>query len=132
MHDEQDLAGPINRRGFLGTGAGALAAASAVGIGRETAGQTEPKSKTTQSAVLPKRTLGRTGVEVSMLNLGTWRSVGLDRILRFAWANGIRYIDTAKSYGSEPAIGRWLQAMPEVRKDIVPGHQGPSPDRPRN
>ena len=53
-----------------------------------------------------------------MLNLGTWRSVGLDRILRFAWANGIRYIDTAKSYGSEPAIGRWLQAMPEVRKQI--------------
>ena len=36
MHDEQDLAGSINRRGFLGTGAGALAAASAVGIGRET------------------------------------------------------------------------------------------------
>ncbi len=33
-----------------------------------------------------------------MLNLGTWQSVGLDRILRFAWANGIRYIDTAKSY----------------------------------
>ena len=53
-----------------------------------------------------------------MLNLGTWRSVGLDRILRFAWANGIRYVDTAKSYGSEPAIGRWLQAMPEVRKQI--------------
>ena len=53
-----------------------------------------------------------------MLNLGTWKSVGLDRILRFAWANGVRYIDTAKSYGSEPAIGRWLQAMPEVRKQI--------------
>ena len=53
-----------------------------------------------------------------MLNLGTWRSVGLDRTLRFAWANGIRYVDTAKSYGSEPAIGRWLLAMPEVRKDL--------------
>jgi aryl-alcohol dehydrogenase-like predicted oxidoreductase len=118
MQDQQDPIGSINRRGFLGTGAGALAAASAIGIGRETVGQTEPKSKTTQSALLPKRTLGRTGVEVSMLNLGTWKSVGLDRILRFAWANGVRYIDTAKSYGSEPAIGRWFQAMPEVRKDI--------------
>jgi aryl-alcohol dehydrogenase-like predicted oxidoreductase len=53
-----------------------------------------------------------------MLNLGTWRSPGLDRLLRFAWANGIRYIDTAKSYGSEPAIGRWLQAMPELRKQL--------------
>ena len=53
-----------------------------------------------------------------MLNLGTWRSVGLDRILRFAWANGIRYLDTAASYGSEPAIARWLKASPEVRKQI--------------
>jgi aryl-alcohol dehydrogenase-like predicted oxidoreductase len=116
MHDEQDLAGPINRRGFLGTGTGALAVASAVGMGHATAAQSG--SKTTQSAILPKRMLGKTGVEVSMLNLGTWKSVGLDRILRFSFSNGIRYIDTAKSYGSEPAIGRWFQAMPEVRKQI--------------
>jgi uncharacterized protein len=116
MHEESDLNGVINRRDFLGAGAGAVAVAGTVGIGREASAQTgSPASKST---VLPKRTLGRTGVEVSMLNLGTWKSVGLDRILRFAWANGIRYIDTAKSYGSEPAIGRWLQAMPEVRKQI--------------
>jgi uncharacterized protein len=116
MHDESDLTGTINRRDFLGTGAGAIAVASTVGIAREAGAQTG--SQTSKSTVLPKRTLGRTGVEVSMLNLGTWRSVGLDRVLRFAWANGIRYVDTAKSYGSEPAIGRWLQAMPEVRKEL--------------
>jgi uncharacterized protein len=116
MHDESDLTGTINRRDFLGTGAGAIAVASTVGIAREAGAQTG--SQASKSTVLPKRTLGRTGVEVSMLNLGTWRSVGLDRVLRFAWANGIRYVDTAKSYGSEPAIGRWLQAMPEVRKEL--------------
>jgi uncharacterized protein len=116
MHDESDLTGTINRREFLGTGAGAIAVASTVGIAREAGAQTG--SQASKSTVLPKRTLGRTGVEVSMLNLGTWRSVGLDRVLRFAWANGIRYVDTAKSYGSEPAIGRWLQAMPEVRKEL--------------
>jgi len=110
MHDESDLTGTINRREFLGTGAGAIAVASTVGIAREAGAQTGTQAS--KSTVLPKRTLGRTGVEVSMLNLGTWRSVGLDRVLRFAWANGIRYVDTAKSYGSEPAIGRWLQAMP--------------------
>ena len=103
---------PVNRRDFLGTGAGALAVAGALvvgtgqGKGQEAAALAA--SKNHASAALPKRTLGRTGVEVTMLNLGTWRSVGLDRILRFAWANGIRYVDTAKSYGSEPAIGRWL------------------------
>jgi uncharacterized protein len=121
MPDRQDLETEIDRRGFLETtGAGALAVATAasLGDGREAAAA-QAASKTTQStAILPKRTLGRTGVEVSMLNLGTWKSVGLDRILRFAWANGIRYIDTAKSYGSEPDIGRWLQAFPEARKDL--------------
>ena len=62
-----------------------------------------------------------------MLNIGTWRSSGVERLLRFAWANGVRYIDTAKSYGTEPAIGRWLQADPRGTQGAVPGHQGPSP-----
>jgi aryl-alcohol dehydrogenase-like predicted oxidoreductase len=117
QHDQPlDSARPVNRRDFLGTGASAIAVASVLGSGHEAAAQTP--SKNTQSGVLPKRALGRTGVEVTILNLGTWRSVGLDRILRFSWANGIRYVDTARSYGSEPDIGRWLQAMPELRKDL--------------
>jgi len=109
-------ASSIDRRGFLGTGAAALAAASSLGNGHDALAQTTPKS--TQSAVLPKRILGRTGVEVTILTLGTWQSPGLDRLIRFAWENGVRYVDTAKSYGSEPAIGRWLQATPEARKQL--------------
>ncbi len=53
-----------------------------------------------------------------MLNIGTWRSSGVERLLRFAWANGVRYIDTAKSYGTEPAVGRWFQQTPEARKEV--------------
>jgi aryl-alcohol dehydrogenase-like predicted oxidoreductase len=117
MQDQgPDLARPIDRRGFLVTGAGALAVATSLGEGPAAAAQTT--SKTTGSAVLPKRTLGRTGVEVTILNLGTWRSAGGERLLRYAWANGVRYFDTAKSYGSEPMIGRWLKAMPEARKQV--------------
>jgi aryl-alcohol dehydrogenase-like predicted oxidoreductase len=78
--------------------------------------QAAPQSAKTP--MIPFRKLGKTGVEVSILNLGTWRSPGLDRLLRFAYASGVRYFDTAKSYGSEPAIARWLQQMPEVRKEI--------------
>jgi len=112
-----DLTGRIDRRGFLGTGAGALAVAAAtLGDGQPAAAQAT--SKATHSAVLPKRTLGRTGVEVTILNIGTWRSPGVERLLRFAWAHGVRYVDTAKSYGSEPFIGRWLKATPEARKDL--------------
>ena len=33
-------------------------------------------------------------------------------MLRTAWANGVRYVDTAKSYGSEPMIGAWMNAVP--------------------
>jgi predicted aldo/keto reductase-like oxidoreductase len=106
----------IDRRDFLGKGAGALAAAMAIGEGPPASGQAPPK--TNQAVTLPKRTLGRTGVEVTILNLGTWMSPGGGRLLRHAWANGIRYFDTARSYGSEPMIARWLQETPGARKDL--------------
>jgi predicted aldo/keto reductase-like oxidoreductase len=62
--------------------------------------------------------LGKTGVEVTILTQGTWQSPSLDRILRFAYASGIRYFDTAKAYGSEPGFKKWFQQAPEVRKEI--------------
>jgi predicted aldo/keto reductase-like oxidoreductase len=102
----------LHRRGFLQTGALATASALAVSSAGRAA---EPAPA---GSVLPRRKLGKTGVDVTILNLGTWRGVGLDRLLRFAYSHGIRYYDAAASYGSEPFIGRWLQAMPEVRKEI--------------
>jgi uncharacterized protein len=114
-----ERAGEMDRRGFLGAGAGALAAAAAMGQESPPRAPAPPDAAAaTQSAVLQKRKLGKTGVEVTMLNIGTWRSSGVERLLRFAWANGVRYIDTAKSYGTEPAVARWLQATPEARKDL--------------
>lgn len=121
MADQSTLSNAIDRRGFLEAGASLLAAGSAIANGSEAHAQgssKEVEGPTTKVGPLPTRKLGKTGVDVSILNLGTWKSVGLDRILRYAWANGVRYVDTAKSYGSEPAIGRWLQAMPETRKDL--------------
>ncbi len=108
--------GEIDRRGFLATGAGALAAAASLGDGQPAAAQPSLKSK--RAAELPKRPLGKTGASVSILSLGTWMSPGGGRLLRVAWANGVRYVDTAKSYGSEPMIGNWLNAMPVPRKDL--------------
>jgi uncharacterized protein len=122
MHDDNGPAAgataPVNRRAFLetGVGAGAAAAVSSLGTARDASAQTKAQSLT--PPILPKRMLGKTGVEVSILNLGTWRSESLDRILRFGWAQGIRYVDAAAGYGSEPTIGRWLQSMPEIRKQL--------------
>ncbi len=105
----------VQRREFLQAGTVVTASALAVGPGSPSLGDEPKASKST----LPTRKLGKTGVEVSILNQGTWRAPGaLERILRFAYANGVRYFDTAKVYGSEPGIAKWFQAMPEVRKSI--------------
>lgn len=103
----------MHRRNFLQTGA--LAGASAVALSQVGAAADDaPASKPT----LPTRKLGKTGVDVTILNQGTWRASGLPRILRVAYASGIRYFDTAQSYGSEPAIKTWMQENPDVRKSI--------------
>jgi aryl-alcohol dehydrogenase-like predicted oxidoreductase len=103
----------LHRREFLQAGAVATAAALAAAPGPAHSQETKARTE------LPRRRLGRTGVDVTILNQGTWRAPGaLDRLLRFAYAQGIRYFDTAKSYGSEGGFKRWFQAMPEVRKEI--------------
>ncbi len=118
MSDERgELPGAIDRRGFLATGAGALVATAALADGESAAGGEVPK-KTSQASVLSTRTLGRTGAKVTILSLGTWMSPGGERLLRYAWASGIRYVDTAKSYGSEPMIGRWMRDASVPRKEL--------------
>lgn len=107
-------ASAVDRRAFLQTGAVAATALGAGGVLAAAADDPKPAA----GKVLPLRKLGKTGVDVTILNLGTWQSPGLDRLLRYAYAQGIRYYDTANSYGSEPALKRWFQQMPEVRKEI--------------
>ena len=103
----------VDRREFLQ--AGAVASAAAVTLWSSTLAQ-EPKAA---KAILPTRKLGKTGVDVTILNHGTWQAPGaLDRMLRTSYASGVRYFDTAKVYRTEPGVSKWLQAMPEVRKNI--------------
>ena len=104
----------VNRRGFLQSGAAATAltlATAAPGLGAPEAAR---------DFVLPRRRLGNTGVDVTILNQGTWRSPdSLDRLLRLGHASGIRYIDTAHSYGSEPGVAKFLETLPAgKRKEI--------------
>jgi hypothetical protein len=116
MSNQDEHPSRYDRRGFLQTGAVAAAAA----LSGVSGGQAAPPAAkpATATPVLPRRKLGKTGAEVTILNLGTWQSPGLNRLVRFAYASGIRYFDTADCYGSEPAIARWLREVPEVRKEI--------------
>ncbi len=107
----------VDRREFLQAGALAGASATALTLGHASFGfAADPAAS---KVTLPTRKLGKTGVDVTILNHGTWQSPGaLDRLLRFSYSNGVRYFDTAKSYGSEPGLAKWFAAMPEVRKNI--------------
>jgi predicted aldo/keto reductase-like oxidoreductase len=105
-----------DRRTFLQ--AGALATAAALGA----AGNAEAQDAAAKAPVLPKRKLGKTDIEITMLEMGTGalREKGvLERLLRLSYASGVRTFDTAKAYGTEPGFKRWFEQSPEVRKEIV-------------
>ena len=112
-HEEPDRS---DRRTFLQ--AGALATASALSVAPGSIAQDAPAKATT----LPKRKLGKTGLEITLLEMGTGalRERGvLDRLIRLSYASGVRTFDTARAYGTEPGFKKWLEQNPEVRKEIV-------------
>jgi predicted aldo/keto reductase-like oxidoreductase len=79
-----------------------------------------PQAQKTRSPQVPKRKLGKTGVEVSCLGLGTNR---LDNqiILRRAIEMGVTCWDAAHSYvggNSEREIGKLLSKSPKLRKKL--------------
>ena len=103
-----------DRRTFLQ--ASAAVAASAATLRAQDAPKAADAPKV--NPVIPKRALGKTGVEITMLDQGAVRGPTLDRILRFSYAQGVRVFDTAKVYGSEPNFKKWFEAEPAVRKEI--------------
>lgn len=101
-----------SRRTFLQTGAAAAAAGLAADLHAQEA---QPKR---EAAVLPRRKLGKSGIEVTLLEQGSIRE-SMDRVVRFAFDRGVRVFDTAKVYGTEPAFKKWFEQSPEIRKQIV-------------
>ena len=124
----------INRRNFLKTvGAAGLAPVLAGVTNRSALGQTEagpnepntvepnaPKKEEPKLPQVPRRKLGRTGVEVPCLALGaTFDTVENQTVLRKALEWGVTYWDTADTYAggnSEAGIGKFLEKNPEMRQ----------------
>jgi uncharacterized protein len=100
-----------DRRSFLQASALTAAAMGSV----PTADAQDKPAKTPE---IPRRTLGKTGVPVTMLEQGTVLGPGFDRIMRMSYAGGVRVFDTAKVYRSEPLFKKWFAQSPEVRKHI--------------
>jgi predicted aldo/keto reductase-like oxidoreductase len=120
----------INRRRFLkGIGAAGLGSAFIGTKGKLLLAEekTDPNTaekpqQETPSPQVPKRNLGKTGVEVSCLGIGTmFNLVDNQIILKSAIKYGVTYWDTANSYAggnSELGIGKYLEKEPNIRKDL--------------
>jgi len=120
----KEIRNRIDRRNFLrAAGAAGLAPAFAgvtKGLEASEEANAEKKGKPKYQQV-PRRKLGKTGVEVPCLSLGTNRLVDNQVILRGALRWGVNYWDTAHSYtggNSELTIGKLLSRTPEVRKKL--------------
>lgn len=130
MKDKQNK---INRRNFLKTMATAslgsvfVSAESMAALSESNAETKEQKTKFgfPQSGVppqVPKRKLGKTGIEVPCLSLGGNQDLLQNQIvLRMAPQWGVTYWDTAHNYrggNSELGIGSYLAKNPQVRKKL--------------
>ncbi len=109
----------LSRRNFIRTlGLGGMAA---TGLEAATVLATGEKSDEKAPSV-PKRKLGKTGVDVSILCLGgMFDTVNNQLLLRQAHNWGVTYWDTAEGYGngmSEEGFGRFFSRNPEARKNI--------------
>ena len=128
MSDQQDQAADgacsINRRGFLGTSAGIAAAASLGQGGEARSPDRAPRRRSRRffpsgsSAARASRYRCSTS-ERGRASASTGSSVSRGR-------NGVRYVDTAQSYGSEPAIGQVDAGDAGDSQGVVPGHEGSS------
>jgi len=114
----------LSRREFVTTvGLAGLAGLAVAGAGATAVmAAPEPPAGAAQAETLPKRKLGKTGVDVSILALGgMFDTINNQLLLRQALKWGVTYWDTAESYGdglSEEGYGRFFSRNPEARKEI--------------
>lgn len=119
----------MNRRIFLKK-AGAAGIGTVLVSGSGPAGPKDPNTsdpnaggKDTKLQQVPKRKLGKTGLEISCLGLGGDFSF-LDKqiVLRRGFEQGVNYWDTAYAYANgngERGIGQFISKNPELRKQVV-------------
>lgn len=102
--------GPLSRRTILGAG---------LACGVEALAQT-PATQSTQPEALPRRPLGRTGVQITRLIMGGSFSEYGPRLLDFAFRSGIRCFDMGDFYAgykAETILGEWVRKRAN-RKDV--------------
>ena len=118
----------LNRREFIKLSAASAAAISLAGIPLRASSRND----------MPYRTLGKTGLEVSLLTIGGW-SIGVDeltdaesiKLMRTAVDEGINFFDNAWEYhdgGSEVRMGKALQDGYREKVILMTKHHGRKPE----
>jgi predicted aldo/keto reductase-like oxidoreductase len=111
----------LTRRDFVKTVGIAGLAAAATGVPGALAAP-EPPAGPAKAAAMPKRKLGKTGVDVPILALGgMFDTINNQLLLKQALKWGVTYWDTAESYGnslSEEGMGRFFARNPGARQEI--------------
>ncbi|MFZ2445704.1 MAG: aldo/keto reductase [Syntrophobacteraceae bacterium] len=106
----RDFMKTVGLGGLAATGLDSARAASASAQGAE------------KAASIPRRKLGKTGADISILALGgMFDTLNNQLMLRQAYNWGINCWDTAEAYGnglSEEGYGRFFARNPEARKEI--------------
>ncbi len=111
----------FSRRDFVKTVGIAGLAVAGTGVTGALAVPAKPTGPD-QTPAMPKRQLGKTGVEVSILNLGgMFDTINNQLLLKQALKWGVTFWDTAESYGnglSEEGYGRFLARNPGARQEV--------------
>jgi len=109
----------LTRRDFIKTVGIAGIASTGLNMGKTAAAAQQAEG---EKPAVPRRKLGKTGVEVSALNLGgMFDTLNNQLMLRQARTWGVTFWDTAEGYGnglSEEGFGRFFARNPDARKDI--------------
>lgn len=71
----------------------------------------EMKTALTMSPQIETKPLGKSGISVSALALGTWQYQGGVKPLREGIDLGASFIDTAESYGTEEVVGQAIRGI---------------------
>jgi 1-deoxyxylulose-5-phosphate synthase len=123
----------ISRRQFLGRTAALAGAASLVPLNLPAA-QTAGKR-----TAVDQVTLGKTGIKLSRLGIGVGSNSGnvqralgheaFNKMVRYAYDQGITYIDTADSYKTHEWVREAIKGLPR-EKLYIQSKMGGSPDKP--
>ena len=116
-----DESSQTDRRTFLQ--AGALATVGALG----TSSAINAQDAALKPTELPRRPLGKTGIDITILDQGNGKGPDVDRLLRFGFARGVRAYDTSETYHSEGGFKKWSAGLDRPQADL-PRHQGLAQD----